>query len=121
MGKFDGNKDKGTDTAEVADAVSAGAIEGAGAALEAGGEPRDVAAAAIGGAAAISNEVVTEADPVVQEAPVEEETLDATDKAIAAWWRKVSMNTPLSRNTVALNYVSEKLPLLKNLLKGDSE
>lgn len=56
MGRSKADKDKG----EVADTVAAGAIEGAGAALEAGGDPRDVAAAAIGGAAAATAEAVGE-------------------------------------------------------------
>lgn len=44
-----------------ADTTAAGAIEGANAALEAGGDARDVAAAAIGGAAAGAAEAKAEA------------------------------------------------------------
>jgi hypothetical protein len=49
-----------SDTAEAADTVAAGAIEGAGAALAAGGDARDVAAATVGGAAAATAEVTGE-------------------------------------------------------------
>lgn len=53
-------KGRSKEKAEAADTVAAGAIEGAGAALEAGGDARDVAAAAIGGAAAATAEVTDE-------------------------------------------------------------
>lgn len=52
--------------AEVADTVAAGAIEGAGAALDAGGDAKDVAAATIGGAAAATSEAL-ESDETVEE------------------------------------------------------
>lgn len=48
--------------AATADTVAAGAIEGAGAALDAGGDARDVAAAAIGGAAAGTAEALNDDD-----------------------------------------------------------
>ncbi len=44
---------------------------------------------------------------------------DVSD-AIDAWWTKVSRNSPLSRNTAALNYVREKLPELKAALEGSN-
>lgn len=53
--------------AQVADTVAAGAIEGAGAALDAGGDARDVAAATIGGAAAATAEATgSDEDHVTQ-------------------------------------------------------
>lgn len=51
---------RGSTAAEAADTTAAGAIEGAGAALEAGGTPRDVAAATIGGAAAGQAEAIAD-------------------------------------------------------------
>lgn len=67
----------------------------------------------------------TTAPAVTEDAAVEEaapaEPVDPVDAAIAAWWRKVGRNSPLSRNTAAYNYVSGSLPLLKSLLKGETE
>ena len=41
------------------------------------------------------------------------------DRVIDAWFGKVRLNTPLSRSTVALNYVTQQLPALKESLKKE--
>lgn len=59
--------------AKTADTVAAGAIEGAGAALDAGGDARDVAAATIGGAAAATAEIEADNEPAREQVRVEAE------------------------------------------------
>jgi len=87
---------------ETADTVAAGAIEGAGAALEAGGDARDVAAAAIGGAAAATAEATgsNEAAPA-EEAPAEDHI------------------TAFERNLARLERIAEEADFESGSLVGD--
>lgn len=72
-GLSEDHKAKKLAEANAADTVAAGAIEGAGAALDAGGDARDVAAATIGGAAAATAEVEADNEPAREQVRVEAE------------------------------------------------
>jgi hypothetical protein len=44
---------------------------------------------------------------------------DAIDRGVEAWFGKVGRNSPLSRNTAALNHVADSLPMLKETLNRE--